>query len=139
MQKLIMGLCAATLIAVAGTAAADPAKQQKLVIQVSDNDQAKWNLALNNAENVQAEVGAANVDIEIVLYGPGINMAKLESPLGERVREAIEKGVRIAVCENTMHNSKVTKDDMLPSLGYVKAGVVELMKREQEGYAYIRP
>ena len=41
-------------------------KRHKLIIQVSDNDPAKWNLALNNAKNVQDDVGAANVDIAIV-------------------------------------------------------------------------
>ena len=41
-------------------------KRHKLVIQISDNDPAKWNLALNNAKNVLDDVGAANVDIEIV-------------------------------------------------------------------------
>jgi intracellular sulfur oxidation DsrE/DsrF family protein len=28
---------------------------------------------------------------------------------------------------------------MLPKIGYVDAGVVQLMKRQQEGWAYIRP
>ena len=38
-------------------------KRQAIVIQVSDNDPAKWALALNNAKNLQDDVGAANVDI----------------------------------------------------------------------------
>jgi intracellular sulfur oxidation DsrE/DsrF family protein len=29
--------------------------------------------------------------------------------------------------------------DMLPNIGYVSAGVVELMKKQKQGYAYIRP
>ena len=114
-------------------------RRHKVVIQVSDNDPAKWNLALNNASNVQSDLGARNVDVEIVAYGPGIGMIKLESPLGEQVREAISSGVRIVACENTMTNMKFTKDDMLNSLVYAKAGVVELMIRQQQGYAYIRP
>ncbi len=38
-----------------------------------------------------------------------------------------------------MKGQKVTRDDMLPGIGYVAAGVVELMQRQREGYAYIRP
>ena len=51
-------------------------------MQVSDGDAAKWNLALNNANNLQADLGAANVDIEIVAYGPGIGMLKSDSAVG---------------------------------------------------------
>ncbi len=48
----------------------------------------KWNLALNNARNIQTDLGAANVDIEIVTYGPGIGMLKADSVVGNRVEEA---------------------------------------------------
>ncbi|MGH8705841.1 MAG: hypothetical protein ACREUO_10540 [Burkholderiales bacterium] len=63
----------------AGAQAAQKSERYKLVIQVSDNDPAKWNLALNNARNVQADLGRNNVDIEIVAYGPGLNMLKDDS------------------------------------------------------------
>ena len=54
-------------------------QKQRVVFQVSDNDPAKWNLALNNARNVQQDLGKDNVQIEIVAYGPGLNMLKAES------------------------------------------------------------
>src|SRR5439155_26532529 len=70
-------VAAILLLAGGENAQAQPAAQHsKVVIQVSDGDQAKWNLALNNARNIQADLGAANVDIEIVAYGPGIGMLK---------------------------------------------------------------
>lgn len=111
----------------------------KVVIQVSDGDSKKWNLALNNARNIQADLGGKNVDIEIVAYGPGIGMLKLESPVGNRVSDAMKSGVKVVACENTMRNNKLSKSDMLPKIGYVAAGVVELMDKQAAGYAYIRP
>ena len=39
----------------------------------------------------------------------------------------------------TMTAQKITKSDMLPNISYVPAGVVELMQKQQQGYAYIRP
>jgi uncharacterized protein len=113
--------------------------KNKLVIQVSDADPKKWGLALNNAKNVQQDLGKDQVEIEIVAYGPGLGMLKLDSEVGGRVTEAIGDGVKLVACENTMTNQKLTKDDMLPKLGYVKAGVVEIMQKQQQGYAYIRP
>ena len=117
----------------------DPQKRHKIVIQVSDNDPAKWNLALNNAKNLQDDVGAANVDIEIVAYGPGIGMLKLESPTGSRVADAMKANIRVLACENTMRGQKLTRDDMLPALSYVPAGVTQIMTRQNEGWAYLRP
>ena len=114
-------------------------KKQGLVIQVSDNDPAKWNLALNNAKNVQDDLGTANVDIEIVAYGPGIGMLKLESPTGSRIAEAMKSNIKVIACENTMRGQKLTKDDMLGGISYVNAGVTEIMKKQGEGWAYIRP
>ena len=120
------------------TGATSP-KRQGIVIQVSDNDPAKWNLALNNAKNLQDDVGAANVEIEIVAYGPGIGMLKLESPTGSRIAEAAKAGIKVTACENTMRGQKLTKDDMLAGISYVPAGVTEIMKKQHEGWAYLRP
>ena len=114
-------------------------KRHKIVIQVSDSDPAKWSLALNNAKNLQDDVGADNVDIEIVAYGPGIGMLKLESPSGARVADALTAKVKVFACENTMRGQKLTRDDMLPALSYVPAGVTEIMTRQSEGWAYLRP
>lgn len=111
----------------------------KVVFQVSDGDAAKWNLALNNAKNVQQELGAEKVQIEIVAYGPGIGMLKDDATTSTRVSEAVKSGIQVVACENTMKGFKLTKADMNPAVGYVPAGVVELMKRQGEGWAYIRP
>lgn len=110
-----------------------------MVFQVSDDDSKKWNLALNNAKNVQDSFGAANVDIEIVVYGPGIGMLKAEAPIANRVSAAVKSGVNIVACENTMAGAKLTKADMNADIGYVPAGVVELMTRQKQGWSYIRP
>ena len=123
----------------AQNAGATALKRHKIVIQVSDSDPAKWNLALNNARNLQDDVGAANVDIAIVAYGPGIGMLKLESPTGARVADAMKANVRVVACENTMRGQKLTKDDMLPAISYVPAGVTEIMTKQGQGWAYLRP
>ncbi len=132
-------LIAANAQSTAATGQKDSQKRHKIVIQVSDSDPAKWNLALNNAKNLQDDVGAANVDIEIVAYGPGIGMLKLESQSGARVTDAMKANVKVIACENTLRGQKLTRDDMLPALAYVPAGVTHIMTRQGEGWAYLRP
>ena len=99
----------------AQTALAD--RPHKVVFQVSDAEPAKWNLALNNAKNVQKDLGVDKVAVAIVAYGPGIGMLKMDSVAGTRVAEAMSTGVAIVACENTMHGQKLTKADMLGGLG----------------------
>jgi intracellular sulfur oxidation DsrE/DsrF family protein len=141
-HRFLTGVSLAIGLVVAMPAAAQAPQasvRPKVVLQVSDADPAKWSLALNNAKNVQTDLGAANVDIELVAYGPGIGMLKADSIVGNRVDEAIAAGVKVVACENTMKNQKLTQVDMLNKIGYVQAGVVEIMQRQQQGWAYIRP
>ena len=114
--------------------------QDKVIFQVTDNDVAKWTLTLNNVRNLQNAVGGADLaDIEVIAYGPGIQLLKADSPLASRVTEAVGSKVKVVACENTMANNQLTHADMLPDIGYVPAGVVEVMRKQQAGYAYIRP
>ena len=115
------------------------ASKEKVVFQVSDADPKKWNLALNNMKNVQDALGKDNVDVELVVYGPGIGMLKVESTAGNRVNDAVAAGIKVVACENTMHAQKLTKDDMLASIGYVPGGVIEIMEKQRQGWAYVKP
>src|SRR5476649_269925 len=116
-----------------------PVAKQRLVIQVSDADPGKWKLALSNARNVQQDLGAQNVEIEIVAYGPGIDMLNADSEAIPGVIQAMTDGVKVVACENTMRNRKLKREDMQGGISYVGAGVVEIMQKQREGWSYIRP
>ncbi len=135
--------CMALAQPVGSNAADDKAAQQpgkeRVVIQVSDGDPKKWHLALNNAKNIQADVGADRSEVEIVAYGPGIGMLKADAEVTNRIGDAVAGGVKVMACENTMKAQKLSRDDMQKNIGYVAAGLVELMHRQQQGWAYIRP
>ena len=78
----------------------------KLAIQVDENDPAVMNLALNNAQNVKEFYGAKGekVTVEIVAYGPGLNMYVAgKSPVKDRISAMSLEGPEItfAACENT--------------------------------------
>jgi intracellular sulfur oxidation DsrE/DsrF family protein len=38
-----------------------------------------------------------------------------------------------------MRNLKLTRDDMQSAIRYVPAGVTEIMTKQSEGWAYLRP
>ncbi|MDA8109444.1 MAG: DsrE family protein [Betaproteobacteria bacterium] len=138
-------LAVITLIAgLAGFTAATPAlaagktSMTHIVMQVSDNDPAKWQLALNNAENVRAALGK-KVAIEIVAYGPGLNMLKADSKVAAGLNAALDNNVELAACGVTMKKMNVTKADLIGGATVVPGGVIEIMKRQSEGWSYVRP
>ena len=140
-QWLIAALAAAgiALSPVAQSESVHKPDRHKVVLQVSDNDAGKWNLALNNAQNLQQALGKDNVEVEIVAYGPGLPMLKAESKVGARLAQALDASVKLIACENTMRKTHVTKADMYDGISFVPGGVVHIMQREREGWAYIRP
>jgi len=140
-----MSLISRRTFAAAGAAAlfaALPAAAQtarnRALFQVTDNDPARWNMILNNMANLREGVGSEGAEIELVAYGPGIQMLKADSPVRQRIAEALKSGVQVNACQNTMQGMKLVPADMLPEIGYVPSGVVEVMKKQQQGWAYIR-
>ena len=139
MNRILTALAACLAIIHALPAvAADPAAM-RVVMQISENQPAVWNLALNNIRNVQKELGAKNIEVEVVAYGPGLAMLRDDSTTANRVQEAMATGVRFVACRNTMENQKVTEAQLIPGIGYAQAGVIQIIKRQSEGYAYLRP
>ena len=120
-------------------AGASPAPGYRVVFAVTVDDQHVWNEVFGNFRNIQRALGPKNVAIEVVVYGDGIAMVRDDSLVYNKVEQAIEEGVKIVACENTMKAQNISRDHMLPNIGYVTAGIVELIKLQTAGWAYIRP
>ena len=133
----------AALLAIGGpavTLAAPKAKSSRehVVIQVSDDNVKTWNQALNVVKNLQTAYNG-NIDVEVVAFGNGIGMLQMDSAVGNRITETIEGGTKVVACQNTMKGHKLKPEDMLTRIGYVPAGVVEIVKKQNAGWALIRP
>jgi hypothetical protein len=133
----------------AKASAAKPAAaaMHKVAIQVSQNDKAQMDLALNNARNIldyYKEKGET-VAIEIVTYGPGLHMLRTDtSPVKDRIAPmALEyPNVKFIACQNTQRNQSKAENKeitLISEATLVPAGVVRLMELQHQGYAYIKP
>ena len=124
------------------TAASPKAKrfaQEKIAFQISEADPKKLNIAFGAARNVQKTYGKNNSVIELVAFGPGVNLFTLDSESGQRIDAALKEGIQIVICENTLKSQNMSEADLLPGLSYVPAGILHLMQRQKQGYAYILP
>ena len=57
---------------------------------------------------------------------------------GNKLAAAMKSGVYIAACQNSMRGFKLETADLAPGVGVVPSGVVELIRRQHAGYAYVR-
>lgn len=132
-------------VLVAGAAAPAAAADARLtadgripvVFHVTNKDPLMWNQSLNNAANYQRAMGKDKVLVKIVVNGPAIKMLLAESEVEPRVTAALTDGVQIVACEQTMKGAKLTKNDMVPGIGYVPGGIVEVIDRQREGWSYV--
>lgn len=131
-------VCRSAVLAAGFAAAALACAADRVVFQVTEADPGKWNMVLNNVRNLQ-KAADADSEIEVVAYGPGITQLKADSPFAAQITELVDRKVKVVVCQNTMAGMKLVAADMLGNVGYVPAGVVEVMRKQQQGWAYIRP
>lgn len=115
-------------------------EKYKAVFHVDEGLKARGDLVLTNIENLIADLGQNNVEIELVANGEGI-IALLKTPNlhGEQVQRLGAKGVRFVACANTMRQMGLTKEALLAPVEIVPSGVGELVKKQTQGWAYIRP
>lgn len=143
----LLAVLAATLLALApaatwAQAAVSPASatvpKYRAIFHVSGADPRGWNQALNNSLALTKNAGKDNVEIRIVAIGMGINMLKADSQAAKLVAAALSKDVKVLACGETMKALSLEKEDMLPDIGYVPGGIIEILDRQGEGWRYIR-
>jgi len=143
MKKLLL----TALIALAPTLVSAEGLKRFVAIHVDQNDPQVMNMALNNAKNVNAyyESKGDEVTIELVAYGPGLNMfVDGKSPVADRIAAmSMEiENLSFAACGNThraMSAKAGTNVALLEEVGMVPSGVVRLIELQEQGYAYVRP
>ena len=60
------------------------------------------------------------------------------APADTAAAAAQKKGVRVYACQNSMRGFNLQLSDLAPGVGVVPSGVVELIRRQHAGYAYVR-
>lgn len=148
MKNLAIAGAFALAAAVSATAALAEGQTHYLAIHVDENDPQVMNLALNNAQNVvnYYQAQGDEVMIEMVAYGPGLNMfVDGKSPVADRIETMaleMQGHITFSACGNTL--ASMTKKlgaepVLLAESRVVPAGVIRLMELQNEGYAYLKP
>lgn len=119
-----------------------PFVEHKIVLQLSDRDAAKQALVLSVANNLLKAYDPDKIAIEVVAFGPGIDLLRADSPSRVRVDSLIAQGVRFDVCMNTVETVEREtgqRPSLNPKAVPVQVGVGQIMTLVEHGFTLVRP
>ena len=129
----------------AGAAYAEDYGKQKVVYHVNVDDEKQLKATLGNIQNHINAVGKENIDLRVVMHGPGVQLLQIANKnpdFQDKVSNLKRQGVHFNVCNNTLVGKKidyktdlydVSKEDIVPS------GVAELAALQSKGFSYVKP
>ncbi len=104
---------------------------------MASGDTAKQRILFKQIGNVLA--AAPDTKIEIVFHGPAVyGLLKDTGYFKEQITGFHKKGVVMAVCNNALKNRNIKTDRVIPEGTIVPVAILELVKKQEEGWSYIK-
>jgi hypothetical protein len=119
-----------------------PFAEHRIVLQLSDNDAKKQALVISVAYNLLKAYDPDKVAIEVVAFGPGIDLLRTENANRKLVESLIAQGVRFDVCLNTVdtvERETGKRPEIIPAATPVQVGVGQILHLTENGYTLVRP
>ena len=119
-----------------------PFVEHRLALQLSDRDADKQALVLSVVNNMLKVYGPDHISIEVVAFGPGIELLRAGNAKQDAVDSLVAQGVRLDVCMTSVatverETGKAVVLD--PHAHPVPAGVAQLLMLAEHGYTLLRP
>ncbi len=119
-----------------------PFAEHKITLQLSDNDAKKEALVISVANNLLKAYDPDKVAIEVVAFGPGIDLLRTDNANRKLVESLISQGVRFDVCLNTIdtiERESGKRPEIIPGATPVQVGVGQILRLTENGYTLVRP
>jgi intracellular sulfur oxidation DsrE/DsrF family protein len=121
----------------AGEPAVTEKQQHKIVFQLTTDDTLAHKALMKQLNNITTV--APGTKIEVVCHGPGLSMLVTgKTVVQEKMQQMKMKGVFFVACEFSMSERNVPKEKIIPEADFVKAGIIEIVTRQEQGWSYIK-
>jgi intracellular sulfur oxidation DsrE/DsrF family protein len=127
---------------VLGVAALSAWAQDKVVYHFSDTA----TQALGGLRNVKNHIDTdPTAQITVVAHAQGVDFLLTDAkdrngnPYDVLVQELARRGVKFEVCEITLKNRGLKREQFIEEAGFTPSGVVRLARLQGQGFAYIKP
>ena len=110
------------------------------IYQLDTNDPKIIDKAIHNINNALMDSRLeGKVKIELVTLSGGTEAVMLGSKFEKDIKDLIEKGVIVAQCNNSLLKRNLTRDQIFNFIAVVPSGNGEIIIRQAEGWAIIKP
>jgi len=119
-----------------------PFAEHRVVLQLSDNDPRKQSLVISVAYNLLKLYDPDKVAIEVVTFGPGIDLLLPDNTNRKLVESLVAQGVRFDICLNTVdtiERETGRRPRFIPAATPVQVGVGQILALTENGYTLVRP
>lgn len=124
------------LLAAGAVKAQEQGAAHRIVIGFTAQDTMQQKALLNQLTHIRAEWPEAQ--IEVVTYSFGIDLLLSNNTVSyAKVKALSQSGVAFKVCENTMKKRNIQSEQLHESAGLVKAGIPEIVLKQEQGWSYI--
>lgn len=135
-MKNLLLLLALAFTVVTGMAQ-DAPRQHRIVMQLTSGDTLVHKNLMRQFKNMLE--AAPTAQIEVVCHGPGMDLLMTDRSIVQgKVKEFVAKGVAFLACDNTIRERELDPAKVMPEAGHVKAGIIHIVERQEDGWSYIK-
>lgn len=111
--------------------------KHRVVWDLSSADTTVQGSVFRQINNARTEI--PDLDIEVVFHGQAVfAVMKDSTQFASRIKIAKEKGVTLAVCNNSLRRLKIDPSQVSPLATVVPSAVAELIKKQTDGWSYLK-
>ena len=117
--------------------------RHRVVVDIAGGANPTWSTTLDELSVLQQELATEGLEIHVLVHShawPLVawNQRSSSSEIHLQAEALARLGVRFVLCENTMHGANLRKRDLLPFVKTVPSAIGELVKKQDDGWAYVR-
>jgi intracellular sulfur oxidation DsrE/DsrF family protein len=111
--------------------------EHRIVFQLTSGDTLVHKQLMKQLSNITSI--SPSTKIEVVCHGAGLDMINEgKTIVKDKVQAHAAKGIQFNACEFSLKERKVERSLILEGMGFVPAGIIEIVKRQEEGWSYIK-
>ncbi len=112
----------------------------KVIFHIDEPSKGRADQVMMNITNLLNDLGDGNVEVELLANGGGVrSLTRGPEGQADQVELLAKRGMRFVACQHSLEHLNLSREDLLDLVEVVPAGIGELVKKQAEGWAYIRP
>lgn len=111
--------------------------EHKIIFQLTSGDTTAHKQLMKQFNNILSV--SPTTKIEVVCHGAGLDMLVSGKTIVEdKIKALSEKGVMFNACEFSIKERKVDRSKIISVSGFVPAGILEIVSKQEQGWSYIK-